>query len=94
VFLQPEVPANDGWKEIVNPTFSHHRGWKNISFPLPPPVNPNVHIARVDSLVQSSHASKILKNDMPQPMQDKGKTIASPSSPLMIPQNPCLPTCI
>jgi hypothetical protein len=49
--------------------------------PLPPPVNPNVQIVRVDSPVQSSHASKTLKTNIPQPMQHKGKTIASPSSP-------------
>ena len=79
--LQPEVPANDGWKEIVNPTVSHRRGWPNMPLPLPPPVNPNVQIVRVDSPIQSSHASKRLKTDIPQPMQDKGKVVASPSSP-------------
>jgi hypothetical protein len=51
-----------------------------MSFPLPPPVNPNVHISHV-SPVQSSHASKRLKNDIPQPVQDKGKLVSSPSSP-------------
>jgi hypothetical protein len=80
VSLQPEVPANDGWQEIVNPTVSHHRGWPNMSLPLPPPVNPNVHISHVDSPVQSSHASKRLKTDVPHE-QDKGKATASPSSP-------------
>jgi hypothetical protein len=81
VSLQLEVHANDGWQEIVNPNVSHHRGWPNMSLPLPPPVNPNVHIACADSPVQSSHASKRLKTDVPQPVQDKGKTTASPSSP-------------
>jgi hypothetical protein len=80
VSLQPEVPANDGWQEIVNPVFSHHRGWPNISLPLPPPVNPNVHISHVDSPVQSSHASTRLKIDVPH-VQDKGKVVVFPSSP-------------
>jgi hypothetical protein len=44
------------------------------------PVNPNVQIVRDDSPIQSSHASKRIKTDIP-PMQDKGKAIASPSSP-------------
>jgi hypothetical protein len=51
VYLQPEVPANDGWKEIVNQPISHHRGWPTMSVSLPPPVNPNVHISCVDSPV-------------------------------------------
>jgi hypothetical protein len=80
VSLQPEVPANDGWQEIVNPTVSHHRGWPNLSLPPPPPVNPNVQISPVHSPVQSSHASKRLKTDVPH-VQDKGKVVASPSSP-------------
>jgi hypothetical protein len=37
----------------------------------------NVHIYRVDSPVQSSHASKRLKMDVPH-VKDKGKAIASP----------------
>jgi hypothetical protein len=80
VSMQPEVPANDGWKEIVNPVVSHHRGWPNLSLPPPPPVNPNVQISPVHSPVQSSHASKRLKTDVPH-VQDKGKVVASPSSP-------------
>jgi hypothetical protein len=81
VSLQLEFPANDGWQEIVNQSVSHHHGWPTMSLPLPPHVNPNVQIARVVSPVQSSHASKRLKTDIPQPVQDKGKAIASPSSP-------------
>jgi hypothetical protein len=81
VSLQLEVSTNDGWQEIVNMYVSHHRGWPTMSLPLPPPINPNVHIARVNSLVQSSHASKRLKIGIPQPMQDKGKSVSSPSSP-------------
>jgi hypothetical protein len=65
VSLQPEVPRNDGWKEIVNLTVSHHRGWPTMSFPLPPPVNPKVQIVRADSPVQYSHASKRLNTDIP-----------------------------
>jgi hypothetical protein len=37
VSLQPEVPENDGWQEIVHPTVSQHRGWPNLSLPPPPP---------------------------------------------------------
>jgi hypothetical protein len=81
VSLQPEVPTNDGWQEIVHQPVSHHHGWPTMSLPLPPPVNPNVQISRVVSPVQSSHASKRLKTDIPQPVQDKGKAVASPSSP-------------
>jgi hypothetical protein len=81
VSLQPEVPANDGWKEIVNQPISHHHGWPTMSFPLPPPINPNAHISRVVLPVQSSHASKRLKNDILQHVQDKGKAVASPYSP-------------
>jgi hypothetical protein len=81
VSLQPKVPANDGWKEIVHQPVSHHRGWPTMSFHLPPPINPNVQISLVVSPVQSSHASKRLKTDVPQPVQDKGKEVASPSSP-------------
>jgi hypothetical protein len=51
-----------------------------MSLPLLPPVNPNVHISHDNSLVQSSHTSKILKTDVPH-VQDKGKAVASPSSP-------------
>jgi hypothetical protein len=42
--------------------------------------NPNAQIAPVHSPVRSSHASKRLKIEAPH-VQDKGKTIASPSSP-------------
>jgi hypothetical protein len=52
-----------------------------MSLPLLPPINPNVHISHADSPIQYSHASKRLKIDIPQPMQDKEKTISSPSSP-------------
>jgi hypothetical protein len=81
VSLQPEVPANDGWQEIVNQPVSHHRGWPTMSFPFPPPVNPNVQVSCVVYPVQSSHASKRLKTDIPEPVQNKGKAVASPSSP-------------
>jgi hypothetical protein len=80
VSLQLEVPINYGWQEIVNPVVSHHLGWPNMTLPLPPPINPNVHITHVDFPIQSSYASKRLKTDSPQPMQDKGKAVASPYS--------------
>jgi hypothetical protein len=81
VSMQPEVPANDGWQEIVHQSVSHHRGGPTVSFPLPPPVNSNAQISHVVSSIQSSHANKRLKTYIPQPVQDKGKETASPSSP-------------
>ena len=79
--LHLEVSTNDGWQEIVNYHVSHHRGWPTMSFPLPPPINPNVQIAHFVSPVQSSHASKRLKTNIPQPIQDKVNATSSPSSP-------------
>jgi hypothetical protein len=50
--LQPEVPENDGWQEIVHPTVSQHRGKKKFSLPSPPPpINRNVHISLAHSPV-------------------------------------------
>jgi hypothetical protein len=80
VSLQPEVPKNDGWREIVHPTISQHRGWPNLSLPAPPPNNQNVQAAPDHSSVKSSHASKILKTEAHH-APDKGKSIATPSSP-------------
>jgi hypothetical protein len=81
VSLQLEVPENDGWRWIVHPIVSHHRGWKNISLPPPPPpVNPIDKIVPTHSLVQSSHARKQLKTEAHH-VHDKGKDVAAPSSP-------------
>ena len=56
VSLQHEFPENDGWKEIVYPTISQHRGWPNLSLPAsPPPVNPIVQATPAHSSVQYSH---------------------------------------
>jgi hypothetical protein len=77
-----EPPANDGWQEIVHQPVVHHHGWPTVSFPLPPPplpINPNAQVDRVVSPVQSSHASKRLKTDVPKPELDKGKGVANPS---------------
>ena len=52
VSLQPEVPKNDGWHEIVHPLVSHHHGWPNLSLPPPPPhVKLNVQISPAHSPV-------------------------------------------
>jgi hypothetical protein len=51
-----------------------------LSLPPLPLVNPNVQITPVYAHVQSSHASKRLKTDIPD-VKDKGKAAASPSSP-------------
>jgi hypothetical protein len=81
VSLQPEVLDNDGWKEIVDPTISHHRGWPNFPLPPPPPpVNPNSKISPAHSHVQSSHARKQLKIE-DHDVHEKGKDVDSPSSP-------------
>jgi hypothetical protein len=79
VSLQLEVPENDGWKEIVHPTISQHRGWPNLSLPAPPPNN-QIFQASPHSPVQSSHASKTLKTEAHHAL-DKGKVVAPPSSP-------------
>jgi hypothetical protein len=77
--MQPEVPSNDGWKEIANPVVSHHRGWPNLLLPPPPPVNPNVYISPMHSPILFLHASKWIKTDVPH-VKDKGDATASPSS--------------
>jgi hypothetical protein len=59
--LQPEVPENDGWKEIAHPKVSQHRRWPNLSFLSPLPNNQIVQAAHDHLPMQSSHASKILK---------------------------------
>jgi hypothetical protein len=74
--MQPEPPANDGWKEIFHQPTTQHHGWPTVSLSLPhPPLlkNPNSQDDHVISLVHYSHASKRLKNDVPKPVQDKGK---------------------
>jgi hypothetical protein len=66
---------------IVRPIVSHHRGWPNLSLPPPPPpVNPNVQITHAHSPIYSYHTRKILKTEAHH-MNDKGKVVASPSSP-------------
>jgi hypothetical protein len=80
VSLQLEVLENDGWKEIVHPTISQHRGRPNLSLPAPPPINQIVQDALVHSPIQSSHASKMLKTEAHHAL-DKGKDTIAPSSP-------------
>jgi hypothetical protein len=77
--MQQESPANDGWQEIFHQPVFHHHGWPTTSFLLPPPPLPKNQISQADhvvSLVQSSHASKRLKTDVPNPVQDKGKGVS------------------
>jgi hypothetical protein len=80
VSLQPEVPENDGWHEIVHPTVSQHRGWPNLPLPPPPLVNPIVQAAPNHLPVKSSHASKRLKTETHHALV-KGKATSTPSSP-------------
>jgi len=49
--LQPEVPINDGWKEIVHQPVVHCNGWPTISLPLPPPPPLNQHAQQVDHVI-------------------------------------------
>jgi hypothetical protein len=80
--MQSKPHANDGWQEIVHQPIAHHHGWPTASLMLPPPPlpkNPNPQVDHVISLVQSSHASKRLKNDVPKLEKDKGKRVATPS---------------
>jgi hypothetical protein len=70
VSMQPELPTNDGWQEIVHQPTAHHHGWPTMSLPLlPPPLpkNPNPQAHHVVSPMQSSHADKRLKTDVPKP---------------------------
>jgi hypothetical protein len=78
VSLQPEVPANDGWQEIFHQHVSHHHGWPTVSFHLSPPINSNVQISPTVLLVQSSQDRNILKTDILQHVQDKGKINSLP----------------
>jgi hypothetical protein len=80
VSLQPEVPENDGWQEIVHSAVSQHRGWPNLSLPAPPAINRIIQVVHVHSLVQSSHVIKRLKIEAHH-APDKGKVIVVPSSP-------------
>jgi hypothetical protein len=81
VSLQPKVPENDGWQEIVHPTVSQHCGWPNLSLPgPPPPFNPIVQISPTHSPVRSFHTSKRVKTETHH-AHDKGKFVAAPSSP-------------
>jgi hypothetical protein len=81
VSLQPEVPENDRWKEIVHTKVSQHCGWPNLCLPSPPPlVNPVVQASPTHSPAQSSHASKRLKIKSHH-APNKGKVLDAPSSP-------------
>jgi hypothetical protein len=82
VSLQPEVPINDGWQDIVHSPVVHHDGWPTVSFPFPPPPPLNQHAQQIDhvaSPVQSSHASKRLKTTIHEPMSSKGKKVVTHS---------------
>jgi hypothetical protein len=80
VSLQPEIPKNNGWQEIVHSIVSQHRGWNNLYLLAPMPINHIVQDAPVHSPVQSSHDRKMLKTEAHHAL-DKGKATVSPSSP-------------
>jgi hypothetical protein len=54
--LQPDIPVNDGWNEIIHDTQPHHHGWSTVFFPLPPPPpkKPLQSLVSMDSHVLSS----------------------------------------
>jgi hypothetical protein len=82
VSMNLEPLANDGWQEIVHQLVVHHHCWPTMLMPLPYsplPINTNAEDDCVVSLVQSSHARKRLKTDIPKPDLDKGKGVANPS---------------
>jgi hypothetical protein len=80
VSLQPKVIENDGWQEIVHPTVSQHCGWPKLSLPAPLLINKIVQASPDHLPVQSSHERKRLKIEAHH-APDKGKSIASSSSP-------------
>ena len=78
--LQPEVPINDGWKDIVHHHVDHHNGWPAVSLPFPPPPPLNQHaqqISHIASHVKSSHASKGLKIAILEPKSIKDKKMVT-----------------
>jgi hypothetical protein len=82
VSLQPEVPVNDGWEDVVQHPPVHHGGWPTMSLPLPPPPPPKQHVQQISSIAShahSSHASRRLKTTIPEPKTSKGKQIATKS---------------
>jgi hypothetical protein len=61
---------------------AHHHGWPTCCHsitPPPLPINPNSQDDHVVSPIQSSHARKRLKTDVPKPELDKGKGVSTPS---------------
>jgi hypothetical protein len=69
-------------EEVVHQPTVHHHGWPTTSLPLPPPpplLNQNAKIDHFVSPIQSSHASKRIKNVIPMLEVDKGKRVANPS---------------
>jgi hypothetical protein len=83
VSLQPEIPVNDGWNEIIHDPQPHHHGWPTVSFPLPPPppkkpLQPVVSMASHALSSQQPNKNKALAHE---PEPSKGKQLAmSPSS--------------
>ena len=94
VSLQPEVPKNDGWKDIAHSTVFQHHGWPNLSLPAPPPlVNPIVQFSPAHSPIQSSHIRNMLKTKAHH-APNKGKVVVAPPLPQMTLPNPFHPACI
>jgi len=67
VSLPLEIPANDGWNEIVNPPHHQAQGWTTPSFPLPPPPVKwsSLHITSKASHAHSTQPLKKLKCQIP-----------------------------
>jgi hypothetical protein len=82
VSLQPKVPVNDGWEDIVQHAPVHHGGWPTVSLPLQPPPPPKQHVQQISSIKShdhSSHGIRRLKEYILETKTSKGKKIATHS---------------
>ena len=83
VFMQLEIPVNDGWNELVYDPQPHNHVWPTISLPLPPPLpkkplQPAISMASHALSVQQPKKHKTLGQE---PKPSKGKqSSCSPSS--------------
>jgi hypothetical protein len=75
ISLPLEIPANDGWNEIVNPPQHQAQGWPTASFPLPPPPpkRSTLHITSKASHAHSAKPFKKLKSQIQEHKPSKGK---------------------
>jgi hypothetical protein len=80
VSLYPEVLEKDRWQEIVHLVVSQHRGWPSLSLHAPPAYQsnfPRFPYPLASSIFPCDNRLKTKAHHA----TDKGKSIASPSSP-------------